>query len=419
MGVVLAARQTSIDRTVAVKKIKPNQLQSPDAQWRFLSEAVVTGHLEHPNIVPIYDLGKDASGIVFYSMKHVVGKRWDRELSHKTLPENLEIFMKIADAVAFAHSRGILHRDIKPENVMLGGYGEVLLMDWGLAIQVGSASAKTAGVGGTPTYMAPEMATTPPDELSYASDVYLLGAVLYEIVTGSPPHAGTSVDACLANVYQNRIQPTNKTGELVSIALKAMATQPTSRYGSVEELQIAIRAYQSHMQSILLSTRAEEHLKAAEERGDYDLYARALLGFQEAQELWEGNSAAREGIARTSLAYAQRAMNKENFDLAASLLDETNAEHTTLLRSIRAAQREHQTRQQRLKTARRIGAALVLALLLVASVAFFWIRTERDRAVVARQGAEAAEREAKAKQDEADSANLAANRPAQGGRSPR
>ena len=270
-------------------------------------------------------------------MKHVVGKRWDRELSHKTLQENLEIFMKIADAVAFAHSRGILHRDIKPENVMLGGYGEVLLMDWGLAIQVGSASAKTAGVGGTPTYMAPEMATTPPDELSYASDVYLLGAVLYEIVTGNPPHAGTSVDACLANVYQNRIQPTNKTGELVSIALKAMATQPTSRYASTRRnCKRRFAQYQSHMQSILLSTR-----RGALESGRRSRRLRPVCprtaGLRGSAELWEGNSAAQDGIARTSLAYAQRAMNKENFDLAASLLDETNAEHAALLRSIRAA----------------------------------------------------------------------------------
>jgi WD40 repeat protein/serine/threonine protein kinase len=393
MGIVLAARQTSIDRTVAVKKIKPDQLQSPDSQWRFLSEAVVTGHLEHPNIVPIYDLGKDETGLLFYSMKHVVGQPWDRELPQKTLQENLEIFMKIADAVAFAHSRHILHRDIKPQNVMLGGYGEVLLIDWGLAIQVGSESAKATDIVGTLAYMAPEMAATP-EKVGYASDIYLLGAVLYEIFTGSPPHAGTSMDDCLRNVCLNRIRPTSKTDELVSIALKAMATRPETRYASVEELQDAIRQYQSHSQSIFLSTRAEEHLKEAEERGDYDLYARALLGFEEAYQLWNGNSAAKEGIARTSLTYAVRALSKENFDLAASLLDESNVEHVALLRRIRAAQQEQRTRQQRLKTARRVGAALVLSLLVVISVAFFWIRTERDHAAAERDNAVVAEQKA-------------------------
>ena len=87
---------------------------------------MVTGDLEHPNIVPIYDLGKDESGLLFYSMKHVKGTPWDQVIGDKSLAENVEILMKVADAVAFAHSRGVVHRDLKPENVMLGGYGEVL-----------------------------------------------------------------------------------------------------------------------------------------------------------------------------------------------------------------------------------------------------------------------------------------------------
>ena len=105
--------------------------------------------------------------------------------------------MKVADAVAFAHSRGVIHRDLKPENIMLGGFGEVLVMDWGLAMTVGAAAAKRAGMGGTPAYMAPEMAVGPMDRIGIHSDIYLLGAILYEIVTGKTPHTGATVTACL------------------------------------------------------------------------------------------------------------------------------------------------------------------------------------------------------------------------------
>ena len=153
MGVVMSARQASIDRTVALKRINPAEAAKPQSRQKFLAEAIVTGDLEHPNIVPIYDVAKDESGTLFYAMKHVKGTPWDRVIHTKGLQENLEILMKAADAVAFAHSRGVIHRDLKPENIMLGGFGEVLVMDWGLAMSVGPEGAKRAGMGGTPAYM--------------------------------------------------------------------------------------------------------------------------------------------------------------------------------------------------------------------------------------------------------------------------
>jgi hypothetical protein len=402
MGVVLAARQASINRTVALKKIGPDRANDAESRRKFLTEAVVTGDLEHPNIVPIYDLGKDESGLLFYSMKHVKGTPWDQVIRRNSTAENLEILMKVGDAVAFAHSRNVVHRDIKPENVMLGGYGEVLVMDWGLAVKLDSPAANSAGLGGTPAYMAPEMIFTRPAEIGFAADVYLLGAILYEIVTGDPPHEGATVSACLNAASQNLIRPADKTGELVTISLKAMATLPADRYASVGDFQEAIRQYWSHSQSVLLSDRAAEDLKAAAQREDYDRYARALLGFQEAYELWDGNTRAKEGIAETSLAYARRALSKGNFDLAASLLDEANADHVSLLRDIRAAQREQDARQQRLKTAKRIGAALVATILIVVTVAFCWIKSEYNRAESAKTAAQESEKAAIAEKKEAD-----------------
>lgn len=403
MGVVLAARQASIDRSVAVKMLKPAGAKEREARAKFLCEAAVTGDLEHPNIVPIYDLGKDQTGALFYSMKHVKGTPWHMTISKKTFPENLEILMKVADAVALAHSREVVHRDLKPDNVMLGDFGEVLLMDWGLAVSLASGTT-TTGMAGTPAYMAPELASGPIERIGPASDVYLLGAILYEIVTGRPPHAGKNVLECLFAAAKNEIQPTEKSGELVAIALKALATAPEDRYAGVGEFQAAIREYQSHSESISLSSRAHEDLEGARARDDYEAYARALFGFQEAYSLWEGNKAAGAGITGASLAYAGSALRKGDYDLGASLLDAEIPEHAELLQQIREAQRERDSRQQRLKTAKRVGAGLVLTMLVVVSVAFFWIRTAKLQAEDARDDAQAAQQTAEEAQKTAEEA---------------
>ncbi|MGA2254875.1 MAG: protein kinase, partial [Thermoguttaceae bacterium] len=379
MGIVHNARQASIDRTVALKKIKPEKAREADARRTFLSEAVVTGDLEHPNIVPIYDLGEDDAGVLFYSMKRVKGIPWDRVIRQKSFDENLEIWMKVADAVAFAHSRGVVHRDIKPENVMLGDFGEVLLMDWGLAIVLNSPSAIKAGMAGTPAYMPPEMAMGPVTRVGPASDIYLMGAILYEIITGHAPHTGPTVTACLMAAARNEILPSPQSGELVDIALLAMAAEPKDRYASMVDFQEAIRQYRAHSESISLSTRADDELRAASDRNDYGSYARALFGFQEAYELWEGNIRAKDGILEATLAYATRAEQKGDYDLAASLLDATVPQHEPLLKEIRTAQRDRDARQQRLKTARRIGMALLVTVVVVVTVAFFMVRSEKNK----------------------------------------
>ncbi len=382
MGVVLAARQASIDRLVAVKMLKPAATRDLQARQKFLSEAVVTGDLEHPNIVPIYDLGSDDTGALFYSMKRVKGTPWSKVIKEKTFQENIEILMKVADAVAFAHSRGVVHRDLKPENVMLGDFGEVLVMDWGLALTLGGPPG-TASMGGTPAYMAPEMAFGPADACTTASDIYLLGAILFEIETGFPPHTGKNVLECLFAASKNKIRPTEKKGEVMDIALKAMATDPKDRYATVAEFQNAIRQHLSHSQSIALSTRAQADLVQAQQSDDYEVYARARFGFQEALALWEGNKDAAEGLARASAAYARSALAKGDFDLGASLLDPNNAEHREILSQIEAGRREREARQQRLRTAKRVGFALAATVFLVVTVAFFWIRAEAERARIA------------------------------------
>jgi hypothetical protein len=392
MGVVYSARQASIDRTVAIKMLKPDIASHAEQREKFLSEAVVTGDLDHPNIVPIYDLGANEKGALFYSMKRVEGTPWMAVIEQKSTGENIEILMKVADAVAFAHSRGVIHRDLKPENVMLGDYGEVLVMDWGLALSTDAfrksgSITQTSSMGGTPAYMAPEMATGPIDRINLLSDVYLLGSILYEIVAGHPPHTGKNVMNCLFAAARNEIQPTERTGELLEIALRAMSTKQEERHASVQDFQNAIRAYQSHSESIVLSTRAEADLAAAGRSGDYQTYSRALFAFQEAFALWDGNTTAKLGISKAKLAYATQALKKEDYDLAASLLDARDPAHAEVRRRIVAAQRERDTRQQRLRNVKRLAVGLVAAMLAVVGVAFFNVNKAKNNALWAQQTA--------------------------------
>src|ERR1700741_3557578 len=150
---------------------------------------------------------------------------WDQVINQKQLDENLSLLLRVADAGAFAPAGGVIHRDLKPENVMLGDYGEVLVMDWGLArITPEFAHAATVyqpdSLGGTPAYMSPEMAKGPIELINKTSDIYLLGAILYEIIGGIPPHSGRDVMQCLMAAAQNRIDPIRSDGGLKATDLQ-------------------------------------------------------------------------------------------------------------------------------------------------------------------------------------------------------
>jgi len=402
MGVVWNARQTSVDRSVAVKMIKGPAATSRSQRQKFLAEAIVTGDLDHPNIVPIYDVGSDDKGILFYSMKQVQGTPWLKVLKKKSLHENLEILLRTADAVAFAHARGIIHRDLKPENVMLGSYGEVLVMDWGLALPTEQfqkgRDVVTPGMGGTPAYMAPEMATGPIDRITFSSDIYLLGAILFEIVTGKAPHPGKKVQECLLNAMRNVVSETDKTGELVEIARKGMATLPVDRYATVKDFQDAIRGYLSHSESIAMAVRAQEDLESARRSQEYTAFNKAVFGFEEALELWSANTQATAGLGAARLAYAKAALAKGDFDLGLSLVTSADPEHVAVRTQLRGGLEEREARHRRLQLAKRLMGAMAAAIFVISSVSFFWIRSERNFAVTQRD--EAKRQEGIAKEQE-------------------
>ncbi len=393
MGVVYSARQASVDRLVAVKMIRPQVAANPERREKFLSEAVVTGDLDHPNIVPIYELGADEQNALFYSMKRVQGTPWSHVIHAKPLAENLEVLMKVADAVAFAHANGVVHRDLKPENVMLGDFGEVLVMDWGLALATSSFKhsefvTHADSMGGTPAYMAPEMVTGPFDEIGPACDIYLLGALLFEIVTGLRPHHGKTAQECLMAAARNEIQPTDKTGELLDIAYQAMATAPADRFASVQDFQTAIREYHSHMESIALSTRADAELSQARNSGDYQRFAKAVFGFEEALALWSGNTRARAGVTEARLAYAAQAKQRGDFELGVSLLDPEIPQHAALCKELEAGQQERDARQKWLSRFKRIAAGLAAAVVGVITVALVLVTTAKNREAEQRRLAE-------------------------------
>lgn len=407
MGVVFRANQKSIDRNVAVKIIKPEIAADEGTRENFIREAMVTGNLEHPNIVPVHELGSLDDGTLFYSMKEVKGTPWKEFLRLKSPAENLDILQKVCDAVAFAHGKGIIHRDLKPENVMLGEYGEVMVMDWGLAVNVNRDAQSTnaeilseeSGHAGTPAYMAPEMASCDYRNIGKRSDIYLLGAILYEIVGGVKPHVGKDVLECLHNAAQNIISECSARGELVDIARKAMATKPEARFLRVKDFQKAIRDYQKHAESIALYESAAEHLKKAQSTSNYELYAQAVFGFKEALKLWPDNLNARLKLADTNQEYAKCAYSKNDLDLAMSLLNSVNMDHVDLIQKVDNAYKDRGRKKKLLRALAYGSGGLAAGIILILLVSVLWIQLERSSAVKARDKAEEALAKMKVAQD--------------------
>jgi serine/threonine-protein kinase len=271
IGQVWLAHDEDIGRDVALKELRPDRGDSPAATARFLEEAKVTGQLEHPGIVPVYELVRPRAGKPCYTMRFVHGRtladaikdyhrrRQAGGVGPLDLRQLLTAFVGVCNAVAYAHSRGVLHRDLKPHNVALGDYGEVLVLDWGLAKQLGKAEDATSllpvSVGqsedreetrqgqvlGTPEYMAPEQAEGRLDLLDKRSDVYGLGAILYAVLTGEPPFGGGDTPEVLQRVVQEppvppRQRVASTPAALQAVCLKALAKERGSRYDSAGEL---------------------------------------------------------------------------------------------------------------------------------------------------------------------------------------
>ncbi len=264
MSTVYLAYDTELERNVALKILSlPDS--SGNLATRMLREAKIVAQLEHPGIVPIHDVGTLSDGRVFYTMKYVQGQTLHQfPATPANLTLRLRILLRICDAVAFAHSRGVLHRDLKPSNIMIGAFGEALVMDWGIAARVRDVftdsgnqprTNDTAGVVtqdgvivGTPGYLSPEQAAGRIGTIGPRSDVYGLGALLYFLLTGRPPIPDHAVAVAIDRAIRGDIQRPRSIESTIarpleSICLKALAVKPEDRYNSVEAFARDISLY--------------------------------------------------------------------------------------------------------------------------------------------------------------------------------
>ena len=249
MGVVYAARDRVLDRDVAIKV-----LDGPDpdgaAARRLQDEARILGRLEHPGIVPVHDAGTLPDGRVFYVMKLVRGDRLDATLGPQTsLAERLELFLRICDAVSFAHAQGVVHRDLKPANVMRGSFGEILVMDWGVAKVLAQAGAADDAIVGTPGFMAPEQARGGNGLVDTRADVYALGVILDGMLPRPVPKALAAISA-RARAQQIDERYASVAG-LATEIVRFRDSQPVTAYRE-SLLERLGRVYRRHRLPILL-----------------------------------------------------------------------------------------------------------------------------------------------------------------------
>ena len=249
-GRVFEGKQVSTGRLIALKRLSPEWAFDPAMRTRFLREGILAAGFTHPHLLTVIEVGVDQDGFPFIAMPRVEGVPWSRSIGERSRKDNLTILAKLADAVFCLHSHGVIHRDIKPANVLLGPVGEVWLTDWGLAARLpdpgrGRGLPDDAASGGTPAYMSPEMARDERSLVGFASDVFLLGAVLREILTGKPPHAADSAVESLQLAAKSLYpRPPIRGGlpALVSVALKAEPTERPTLSEFVATLQHVLRS---------------------------------------------------------------------------------------------------------------------------------------------------------------------------------
>lgn len=405
MGIVFRAREQSLKRQVAIKQLSAMLPDKDQFKNAFRAEAVVTGRLAHPNVVPIYGM-IDTKQELAIIMKLIGGRtlmelirpkddEQARDASTWNLDRKIEILIAVCNAVSFAHSKQIIHRDIKPGNIMVGEFGEILLLDWGLAMSVTQAKeendlqelrhkSELSGLEGSLYYMPPEMLNAEGEKLGTRTDIYLLGACLYEIISGIPPHAARrkavfiDKDSEYVPPLPERVDP-----ELKEICRVAMRREVDERYPTARDFQQALLAYLDHGRSRSACRAAEALLRSARKQVNdglghdgrselYDLFAGAVYGFGNALAMYPANEEARQGEREARLEYAKSAAALGDFGLALFQLEEVEGEDAVKLRR-EIAEKEHAsiTALRIRVVARRVAFTAALLIAVTAAVVAF------------------------------------------------
>lgn len=468
VGEVWSALQVSLNRVVAVKKFRSDRdVASMDPEsnerrmlhQRFHDEAMLTAQLEHPNIVPVYDFGQDTDGTPLLAMKLVRGEPWDvlvrRDFDERSpeafLARHLPIFVDMMQAVAFAHSRGVVHRDLKPSQVMVGEFGEVSLIDWGLAIVTDEGEVHDAlsprldptlptpstatNPSGTPALMAPEQTEDDARNVSTLTDIYLLGGTLYYLLAGHYPHEASTSTLSMQLAARGDVLPPSKRApdrtippDLEALAMAALRPRPADRLHSVRVLIEGVQDYLTgasarresdaltRQSEKLLESLGEWGLKVSVQRGTIDCNGAPLAvdsiytvltecrgKLDRALGLWRGNPALQGLRDLAQASWARAAIATGDLRLARHVLAEIRS--TSLREPLGAELDEAAARLESQVRTRRVSFGLVVALIVLLfagaikyitdqRAAALSIARERDTATAALAIAEMEERRA-------------------------
>lgn len=448
VGEVWEATQTTLERTVAVKRIAVSSSHGVERptehaiylNHQFRQEAIITGQLEHPNIVPVYDLGYDPDGKPLLAMKMVHGRPWSTIISNDRkvldfedfLFRHLKILLDVSQAIAYAHSMGVVHRDIKPSQVMVGHYGEVLLMDWGLAMVYGPPAPGQSGIhavtiripdretaispAGTPSLMSPEQTYHTAAYITNRTDVYLLGGTLYFLLTGTYPHDGETREKAMAQAAEGNVpHPSERAPDvelphtLVELALHALKARPEERLATVEEFSSAIQDYMTgttaRRESMEFSRQAAEILEEMKDttapREDSEEAYHKLTGIinllDKALAAWPRNPDVTPLRDDALQRFALRALKENDLTLARIMAERLDGEkeQQELLEEVRS--RKYKIRTERRQRRIAFMTVGILALFIVFGGVQYWrdqarafkeLEVERDRSEAAREQAE-------------------------------
>ncbi len=375
MGIVHLARQVALDRRVAVKTLRPQHVSSENVE-SLLGEAWLAGLLEHPNVVPVYDLGLDKNGVPVLVMKRIEGDAWcdlladdavarRHALERDLLEFHVQVLIQVCNAVHFAHSRGVVHRDLKPDNVMIGHFGEVYVVDWGIA----AAPGPVRHMAGTPAYMAPEMlGASASDEVTARTDVYLLGAVLYEVLARRTPHAPGDMRAIVSSILLSQPDvPADAPEELADLVRACMSRDPASRPQSALEVRKLLERFVEHRGSMALAAQSEERLRELSEllhaeKKDmmrlYNAYGECRFGFRQALRSWPENARAKEGLREAVSAMLRFEAEQGDARAASLLLADLDEKHPDLEALVEVARRRAEQEQKKIEELRALEKQL-------------------------------------------------------------